>query len=81
MSEWKPIETAPKGEMKKQPPGSYMPWMWEAPLLILADPEYGVIAGYWWGNNDNCWLDRSHSLVLTPTHWMMAPSPPSDGHR
>ena len=81
MSEWKPIETAPKDG--------------EAVLLYKPNErmvgEY-ILTGYWgeWPEEEECWLPSGgggplgyHSKVTGtpqgyPTHWMPLPTPPQD---
>ena len=68
MSEWKPIETAPKGE-----------WV----LLFEPDAEFGTvdmthwIAKWRYSDWDEGWFDQDDALVVSnPTHWMPLPAPP-----
>ena len=66
MTEWKPIETAPKD---LQPIILYMPY--------LDEPENYQI-GYWnSGRWENC-IDSMYELK--PTHWMPLPIPPKKKH-
>lgn len=87
MSEWQPIETAPKDGtaiLIWQPDGAknwYMPreslpdggiyTLEDERLLWFDDGRYAI--GYWrpWGG----WGNRNSSTV-EPTHWMPLPTPP-----
>lgn len=63
MSEWQPIETAPKDE---------------TPVLLWAntrrDREYSHWIGAFDGEN---WRDEVEGHFLQPTHWMPLPDPPA----
>lgn len=69
MSEWQPIETAPK----------------DAELLLLYDEQEGVRAGFWdaveispagWIATETQGLTCGR---MEPTHWMPLPDPPREG--
>lgn len=66
MSEWQPIETAPKGGT------TIIAWC-VCPLTgdgwIAADVEYWEPREHWLGVSDG---------IVSPTHWMPLPPPPSD---
>lgn len=74
MSEWQPIDTAPKDGV----PGSSSRW-----LLLFGD---GVgfasctFVGYWGAcgrDDEECWRETSWRGDRTrPTHWMPLPEPP-----
>ncbi len=72
MSEWQPIETAPKGGV----PGSSSRW-----LLLFGDgPGFAscTYVGYWGGESDHqCWRSAFYPSQPThPSHWMPLPGPP-----
>lgn len=63
MSEWQPIETAPK----------------EDGCEILGWDGNSVQVLEWWAGGGNprlaCWMD-GHGISFEPTHWMPLPEPP-----
>jgi hypothetical protein len=67
MSEWQPIESAPK----------------DADALLLFEDGEGVHQGYWYDldANDQYWVSaETQGLTggrMNPTHWMPLPDPPS----
>jgi hypothetical protein len=66
MSEWLPIDTAPKDGT--------------AVLIHLSDTG-NIIAVYWTGGKF-CWKSVEHETLWCPsiaTHWMPLPEPPSEG--
>lgn len=72
MSEWQPIETAPKD--------------WTDVLLYLPDEDdgygsMGVVKG-WFSMADggcDCWMtSEDNSGPVYPSHWMPLPKPPSE---
>lgn len=68
MSEWQPIETAPKG----------------GPLLLWVDTDDGGEPMVLYRNADGDWLYDGEptycaSFYLNPTHWMPLPPPPATG--
>ena len=74
MSEWRDIETAPKGPLNKYLHG---------PTILLVggfsavDGRSPVTTGYWKAARTNAWCDtRLGKFPLTPTHWMKLPEPP-----
>ena len=71
MTEWQPIETAPKDGTR---------------LLLKFDPpfhdvtEIGVAVGCWTGNSDHWWLSciwASSGAHRPPTYWAPIPQPPA----
>lgn len=70
MSEWRPIETAPK----------------DGRTILLAMPVGdGLGVGYWM-EEANEWVPAAPIIVLTvfmtqPTHWMPLPEPPEADER
>jgi hypothetical protein len=75
MSEWQPIETAPKDGTKM------LGW---APHKLINDPKFRVVTMWW---KDTKWRGvgapafdwcstESGSLIGDPTHWMPLPEPP-----
>lgn len=69
MSEWQPIETAPKGIEGKYQSG---------PRILLADKR-GAKIGFFSRHKDGVrgsW--HTPSGVFEPTHWMPLPQPPKD---
>ena len=70
MSDWQPIETAPK----------------DGTEVLLAIPTYGVgptfefavggfFNGAWFGEEDDAY-DADEAAYQDPTHWMPLPEPP-----
>lgn len=87
MSEWQPIESAPKGggaELITDP--EYV----EPPKILLLFPNGAMSVAYWdWyyaeggrGYEDGiAWVEpvsgeRVHNYYDNPTHWMPLPEPP-----
>ena len=66
MSDWQPIETAPK----------------DIELILLYQDGYGVRAGYWDDVTSDvpCWFAAETQLITAgkfrPTHWMPLPAAP-----
>ncbi|CAB4135009.1 hypothetical protein UFOVP275_49 [uncultured Caudovirales phage] len=63
MSEWLPIEAAPKGEGK----------------LLLAAPYYKQAFIGYYNYPANSWLNSKHHEKEQPTHWMPIPKLPKKG--
>ena len=62
MSEWQPIETAPK----------------DGRLILAATPRATDFSGFfvvYWSGPDENWL-YSVGRWIKPTHWMPLPAPP-----
>lgn len=75
MSEWQPIETAPKDSrvLLYSPTlfcGYAHPGTWDR-------DQYAKKPRPFW-NFD--WIDRTNSRSNPPTHWMPIPAPPNSGH-
>jgi hypothetical protein len=67
MSDWQPIETAPKD-------GTYMLLMSRSGVVIglwdaHEDREFGTVPA---------WRDDGEGYELHPTHWMPLPDPPKE---
>lgn len=62
MSEWQPIETAPK---------------MQTVLLFCPHEHYekAICIGRFWIGDGN-WKKTPHGKYLSPTHWMPIPEPP-----
>ena len=65
MTEWQPIETAPKDGTTH--------------ILVLDDGWFCISA--WWDDSERneggqCWKSSQWHSWLTPTHWMPLPEPP-----
>ena len=74
MSEWQPIETAPKDGT---PILGFMPdaaIQWQIMPIEMLD--FGDDDGPEWFQADR---DDGRALDVEPTHWMPLPHPPSDG--
>ena len=76
MSEWKPIETAPKEPLN---------FLGEGPQIILLggfrneDGGPSVRTGSWKAARTNTWVDTALGRCpMVPTHWMHLPKPPKD---
>jgi len=67
VSDWMPIETAPKDV----PILAYEPYEWGggAVVTIYWQPNVNYVAGGYWGGG-------SPLRVYEPTHWMPLPEPP-----
>jgi hypothetical protein len=86
MSEWQPIETAPRGSGESGPalttdPGYVAPpkvllWTAEGPVVGYYDWYYHE--GYGMGAADgvSAWRDHNGEEAYIPTHWMPLPEPP-----
>ena len=72
MSEWQPIETAPKDGTE------IMLWRgdWPCPIFAywddLTDPDRGF-----WSACESILGDAMDGMVEDPSHWMSFPTPPS----
>jgi hypothetical protein len=65
MSEWQPIETAPKHG------GNIMLW-----CVDLVGGNGRVATGSWRDSYGGSWWDYHMEYMLNPTHWMPLPEPP-----
>jgi hypothetical protein len=65
MSEWQPIETAPKHG------GNIMLW-----CVDLVGGNGRVATGLWRDSYGGSWWDYHMEYMLNPTHWMPLPEPP-----
>lgn len=82
MSEWQPIETAPKdivGRQRMISGGAYH----EYGPYILAHPVFGQVARVrWWQTSDGDPRARNFledgGNAVRPTHWMPLPEPPRE---
>lgn len=61
MSEWQPIETAPKDGT--------------AVLTYSGEPDAHEMNVSFWGRQNGRWISANPHMS-TPTHWMHLPSPP-----
>lgn len=64
MSEWQPIETAPKTTQS---------------CLVWCPQRENIYVVSWWGDvwvHFGCGGGLSAALIETPTHWMPMPDPP-----
>ena len=89
MTEWQPIETAPKGSGQDGPDTVTHPDYVAAPKLLLATPE-GLAVGYYdWfyhpgygrgaDEGQPPWrYAMDHGPIFDPTHWMPLPPLPND---
>ena len=75
MSEWQPIETAPKEITRRDHANGYG-------CCVLAYPVHGSVARVrWWQRTDRpeaCNFLTDGHLAVHPTHWMPLPDPPRD---
>ena len=78
MSEWKPIETAPRDGT---PILIFCPRNDRKPVCEAAWAyDYEGAPGHW--TTPHGVKGRGYTILPeSPTHWMPLPSPPSDGHR
>ena len=70
MTEWQPIETAPKD-------GTLILHYWPAGLPSAKPERYDVLR---WSKSCKAWMssDDTESTYLHPgTHWMLLPDPPA----
>lgn len=70
MSEWQPIETAPKDGT-------------EVLLFFVSDVPWqasskGICIGFWGDDGSNAWyaFESDSNALGNPTHWMPLPPPP-----
>ena len=71
MTEWRPIETAPKGKPLFSEDGPYV-------LLGWSGSDHIVIGSYrTYGSLGAVWRDGYGGAIMKPTHWMPLPAPPS----
>lgn len=88
MSEWQPIETAPRGSGEDGPSDTRHPDYVQPPKLLLWTEE-GIVVGYYdwyyhpgYGRGAepgvSAWRDREGGEVYGPTHWMILPQPPKE---
>ena len=67
MSEWQPIETAPKDGTE---------------VLVTAfkynKPPARFVSIAQFSEDGNCWQDQEPMPVHPPTHWMPLPAPPAE---
>jgi len=81
MSEWQPIETAPKD-------GTFILVCQTLTKKQAKDKAYGIFfqVAAWWADEEDekdgrwaiyCDLPSEPSLHFNPTHWMPLPEPPS----
>lgn len=89
MSDWQPIETAPKRHHSvldlwcvglHDDIAFYCADYCAAGTMEGSEHLYqGRVAAVWW--RDGAWRPKSklrlHALTVTPTHWMPLPDPPS----
>lgn len=74
MSEWQPIETAPKDRsvLLYEPIGGW--W--------LPEPRPGVVphiwVGNWWKGDTLNRAQWNGAMYSAPTHWMPLPAPPTE---
>lgn len=69
MSEWKPIETAPRDGTK------VLAWRNGALEILRWDHiKVGPLMAGWWFVGDRAVVDRD----AQPTHWMPLPAPPTE---
>lgn len=76
MSEWQPIETAPKNSPGRQ----------EGTHILLYFPEMGICEGWWWDSHPEHPDDINKGWMICdgsspgddnkPTHWVYLPDPP-----
>lgn len=75
MSEWQPIETAPKGPLNI---------VAEGPTILLCggftnNRVPAVRTGHWKAARTNAWCDTALGRCsMQPTHWMPLPKPPKE---
>ena len=79
MSEWRPIETAPKDgtSILLHFDSPHRPQNWEKECSAV-----NTAVGQWWEGDDAwiCYMDmvRDPECHFEPTHWMPLPEPPED---
>jgi hypothetical protein len=61
VSEWQPIDTAPK----------------DGDRILIFGKWDGVVSARWIGEPHNIWLIEPGSVARDPTHWMPLPEPPN----
>ena len=73
MSEWQPIDTAPKDGTEILLGGLYAKKKWTQSV--------GSRVGEYWMSNDGGDPEWSSILFFKPTHWMPLPAPPKKGDK
>ena len=73
MSEWQPIETAPKGEKKPFPGGKGVREIHVSPRILTFTSAGDLTISYWVPEGER-W--SMFSRKTPPTHWMPLPEPP-----
>lgn len=68
MSEWKPIETAPKDGKEV--------FLWGMCAMSDIDLRYAFDANVGWCDENGVWQTRVPGEICHPTHWMPIPKPP-----
>jgi len=86
MSEWQPIETAPKGSWLTGPNDTRHPDYVKPPRLLLLLDDGEVCVGYADAyytaergsgyDGGSFWVEKFSGERVTPTHWMPLPEPP-----
>lgn len=71
MSEWQPIETAPRDETDILI-ARFKPGMWSRPPVVAGWYERGTDEPGWYGYDE-----PERQNISDPTHWMPIPPPPT----
>ena len=75
MSEWQPIETAPKDGTEIL---LKIPQLWEEPQGRIGSGDY--FSACWYDESSEFWVNRLGGWIslYRPTHWMPLPKSPSE---
>jgi hypothetical protein len=72
VTDWQPIETAPKGDDPKDADGP--------PIILWQKGWPHGYEGYWYAYGQAWWPaneDSEYGYELYPSHWMPLPTPPN----
>jgi hypothetical protein len=73
MTEWQPIETAPKDGL------AVLLWPYQPWAVLRGHAMEEVVLGY--RTMDDKWYNPEQRETFEPTHWMPLPEPPQEGDK
>lgn len=84
MSDWQPIESAPKGPLRVSPVSEWFKGRQHGPVIIVGfaqAPKFSASVG-WWEPRSKSWrlLDDDGPNDIQPTHWMPVLEPPEQAN-
>ena len=74
MSDWQPIETAPK-DCDVWVYGEAVPWRNSCAFLWQGQAGWNEDDGCWWTTAHD---DKGEAMKVAATHWMPFPTPPTE---